>query len=372
MSNSPSQKNRAIISLFMLFGFLAIVVTGVLSYTLRYSTLLSAIHTVFGLLFVGYGIFHIRNNFRPVMNYLKLGVVRRWRFLSIALIPLTVFGVAIGLPPFQTVIDAGYALKSLRPVERTLQETLYTHFEAQGQKLSIDIKAGEYFAAPGAVVMGVQTNTTPQMAVWIEDMQGNYIDTLYVTKKASNSSYMQSLFGGEETRRPEALPVWSHARGITSKDGLMMPSKDKPIADAVTGATPLWSFDIKTVADLKQQSKQQPQQKQVVVKLELNQSFDYNDTYHKNAFPNDPIYSGTGNTAQPSLVYGATVNLSQGEPAYFMSLLGRGHHSGQHADLITDLSGITTARNLRKRAIVEVERGDSLVSLMSDGSDAHY
>lgn len=364
MSNSSSQKHRAIISLFMLFGFLAIVVTGLLSYALRYSSLLSAIHTVFGLLFVGYGIFHIRNNFRPIMNYLKLGIVRRWRWFSIALIPISVLGVAIGMPPFQTVIDAGYALKSLKPVERTLQETLYTHFEAQGQKLSIDIKAGEFFAAPGAIVMGVQTNTTPQMAVWIEDIHGNYIDTLYVTKKASDSSYLQSLFGGEEIRRPEALPVWSHARGVKSGDGLMMPSSDRPIADAVTGATPLWSFDIKTVAA--------PKQEWVVVKLEINQSFDYNDTYNKNAFPDDDVYSGSGNSAQPSLIYGAQVNLSQGEPAYFMSLLGRGHHSGQHGDLISDLSGITTARQLIKRAIVEVERGDNVASLVRQEDIVQY
>jgi len=360
MSNSISQKQRAIISLLMLFGFLAIVVTGVLSYVLRYSSLLSAIHTVFGLLFVGYGIFHIRNNFRAVMNYLKLAMVRRWRWFSIALIPMTVLGVAIGLPPFQTVIDAGYALKSLKPVERTLQETLYTHFEAQGQSLSVDIKAGEYYAAPGAVVMGVQTNTTPQMAVWVEDTQGNYIDTLYVTKKASNSSYIQSLFGGEETRRPEALPIWSHARGIQSSDGLMMPSADQPIADAITGATPLWSFDIKTATESAQDW--------VVVKLEVNQSFDYNEVYHKNAFPDDAIYSGTGNSAQPSLVYGAKINLKQGAPAYFMTLLGRGHHSGQHGDLITDLSGITTAKQLVKRAIVEVERDDNITSLQSANS----
>jgi len=44
------------------------------------------------------------------------------------------------------------------------------------------------------------------------------------------------------------------------------------------------------------------------------------------------------------------------------------HPSGQHGDIITDLSCITTAKQLVKRAIVEVERDDNIASLQSANS----
>jgi hypothetical protein len=177
-------------------------------------------------------------------------------------------------------------------------------------------------------------------------MRGNYIETLYVTKKASNSSYIQSLFGDHNARRPGALPHGSFARGIRSDDGLMMPSSAQPIAGAITGATPVSSFDLRTVAETRYE--------EVVIKFEINRSFDFNQTYHPDAYPDDPIYSGSGASAQPSLIYAATVNLANDQPYYFMQLLGRRHHSGKDGKIHTDLSGITTAKEMVSRIIVEV------------------
>lgn len=341
-----NKSNRPVISILMLFGFLTILITGLLSYGLRYNSFLSAVHTIFGLAFIGFGFFHLKNNLRSALQYLKLTRGKRWAFLSVILILATVIGLAAGLPPFQTVIDAGYALKELKPVDRQLSETLYTRFDQRGKGLSIDVKSGQHYSGPGAVILGVTTTAIPQMAVWVEDKQGNYLETLYVTKKASNSSYIQTLFGGEEIRRPEALPHWSFSRGIKSEDGLMMPSGRKPIADAITGATPVSSFDLRTITVTECD--------EVVVKFEINRSFDFNEAYHRNAFPTDPIYSGSGSSAQPSLIYAATVDLNSDDRYYFMKLMGRGHHSGKDGKIHTDLSGITTAKDMVNRIIVEV------------------
>ena len=184
------------------------------------------------------------------------------------------------------------------------------------------------------------------MAVWVEDTRGNYLETLYVTKKASNSSYIESLFGGEEIRRPEALPHWSFSRGVEADDGLMMPTSSQPIAHAVTGATPLSSFDLRTITEADFD--------EVVIKFEINRSFDFNQVYHPAAFPNDLVYSGSGSSAQPSLIYSAKINLTDDQPYYFMRLIGRGHHSGKDGKIYTDLSGITTAKEMVNRIIVEV------------------
>ncbi len=337
--------NRAAVSIFMLFGFATILITGLLSYGLRYNSLLSAVHTVFGLTFVFFGVFHLKNNLKSIVNYFRQPKAKRYVWLGTLMVPVTVIGLSAGLPPFQSIVDLGYAIKELKPIERQLSETIYTRYQQQGKSLSIDIKAGEHYSGPGATVLGVTITGVPQMAVWLEDKQGNYLETLYVTKKASDSSYIQSLFSGEGARRPEALPHWSYARGIKSADGLMMPSSANPIADAITGATPISSFELRTNTEAEED---------VIVKFEINRSFDFNEVYHREAFPDDPIYSGTGSSAQPSLIYAATVNLKDDQPYYFMRLIGRGHHSGKNGELYEDLSGITTAKEMVSRIIVEV------------------
>lgn len=343
---NPSPNNRAAISILMLVGFLTIFITGLLSYGLRYNSLLSSIHTLFGLLFLGYGLFHLRNNVTVLKKYFKRPIAKRLTLLSIGTVFATLVGVIAELPPFQTVIDASYALKELRPIDRQRNETLSTRYDVAGRTIVVDVKAGDHYSGPGAVVFGVTTTAVPQMAIWIEDTNGTYIETLYVTKKASNSSYIQSIFGSQEVRRPEALPHWSHARGVQSADGLMMPSQKNPVVDAMTGATPLTSFELNSVTQAKQDN--------IVVKLEINRSFDFNDTYHANAFPNDAVYSGNGFSAQPSLIYAASIDLQLARPIAIMELIGHGHYSGQDGNIYTNLSGITSAKEMLRRAIVEV------------------
>lgn len=344
--SSTKRNTRPWVGILMLFGFLTILITGLLSYAFRYNSLLSSVHTVFGLLFVVYGILHLKNNLKPLINYFKQRSMRKVVVGTVLLIPFTILSLMIGLPPVQSVIDAGYALKELRPIDRETITTLNTRFEAKGKKLTVEVKAGDSYSGPGPKILGVTTSVIPQMAVWLEDSQGRYLETLYVTKKASDSSYLQGFFGEEQARRPEALPHWSHSRGVRSEDGLLMPSADQPIADALTGATPLASFELQSVST--------ETSGRVIVKLEINRSFDYNDAYHPDAFPNDPIYSGTGHSAQPSLIYAADIDLDSKEPYQFMRLLGRGHHSGKDGEIYTDLSGITTAKDMVARAIIEV------------------
>ena len=60
-----------------------------------------------------------------------------------------------------------------------------------------------------------------QFAVWIEDMDGNLIKTLYATRYTVNGGYKN---------RPDSIPTW------VEKSGLSVMNKNE--TDAVTGATP--------------------------------------------------------------------------------------------------------------------------------------
>ena len=58
-----------------------------------------------------------------------------------------------------------------------------------------------------------------QFAVWVEDMDGNLVKTLYATKFTAKGGFEQ---------RPDALPVWVARAGLAQGANV----------DAVTGATP--------------------------------------------------------------------------------------------------------------------------------------
>ena len=62
---------------------------------------------------------------------------------------------------------------------------------------------------------------TNQFAVWIEDMDGNYINTLYATKWTANGGYKS---------RPDSIKTWVEKSGIDSMQ--------KSEVDAISGATP--------------------------------------------------------------------------------------------------------------------------------------
>lgn len=58
-----------------------------------------------------------------------------------------------------------------------------------------------------------------QFAVWIEDADGQYIQTLYATRFTANGGYKN---------RPDAVPVWVEHSGLANMENV----------DAVTGVTP--------------------------------------------------------------------------------------------------------------------------------------
>lgn len=79
---------------------------------------------------------------------------------------------------------------------------------------------------------------TNQFAVWVEDMQGNIVKTLYATSFTANGGY---------EKRPDALPLWVEKAGLASMQGSEV--------DAITGATPK-TGDLTFLWDLKDEAGQ--------------------------------------------------------------------------------------------------------------------
>ena len=167
---------------------------------------------------------------------------------------------------------------------------------------------------------------TPQFAVWIEDLNGNFVQTLTVTKKAATNTWVS----GPENGRPEALPVWKHrsSNSITA-------------IDAESSATPKGTVAVTQSADKLTTGQT------YVVFLEVNSSFDYNDTWPKNAKEDSPGYSGVN--GQPSVVYSARFIAGKNIEVE-LSPVGTGAVDGSDGEIRPTLDGLTTALSIIQHA----------------------
>lgn len=191
----------------------------------------------------------------------------------------------------------------------------------------------------------------PLLAIWIEDVEGNYIQTLYVAESIAKGVFdygkiKDNRWVRESKRRPAALPYWSHKRGIQADDGFYIPTAENPIADAYTGATPTGDFILKTKSDTILPEK-------FKLLLEINQSWDWNEYWTNSKYPDDEHYK---TSSQPALVYAMEIDLNSQQDQYEMKAIGHSHYSGKTGELFTDLSTITTALKIIDQVVVRIKK----------------
>ena len=212
--------------------------------------------------------------------------------------------------------------------------------EVAGKPVSVQVTIGEQWAHSFRMFLKKIT-TTPQIAIWAEDMDGKYLETLYVTQKFATQDWGIMSGAADATHRVESLPYWMFKRGAA---GVPSPTKKAPLPDAVTFASPKEDFTLKTNVP--------GETAEVFVLMELNLSFDENDAYPEKAKEQDANYNGV--SGQPAVVYRAKVNLAA-PGRYDMTLIGHSSASGKDGQLDEDVSSLTTALQIVKQAVVVVE-----------------
>jgi hypothetical protein len=173
---------------------------------------------------------------------------------------------------------------------------------------------------------------TPQVAVWIETDEGKYIDTLFVTKAFGKQKFGYVEASPDATVRPSSLPYWMNKR-ISA--GLGAPTKKDPLPDSVTGATPKGDSLIR--------SKIGGELRKFWVRVELNKSFDGNDAFHGKWDGTDAGYTEPVINGQPSVIYGAMVDLDSPAASYVLKYMGHGGETASDAELYAERNGLTTA-----------------------------
>ena len=189
------------------------------------------------------------------------------------------------------------------------------------KEITVSVGAGQHW----------KEKREPQFSVWLEDSDGNFIRTLYVTERASHKSWIMSPKEG----RPESLPVWYHASKHESSKTKKQDAKDSQL-DAVTSATPKGGIIFNTEIE----------DKEYLIKAEFNTSFDYNDFYTKKT---------SGVNGQPSVIYSAKIpaDFNKESDEIKLSFEGCGSIDGSDGKVHSEASKLTTATEIVKLIAVK-------------------
>ena len=205
----------------------------------------------------------------------------------------------------------------------------------------IQVEAGEKWIHKFPLFLGIKKDNPPQFAIWLEDVNGKYLSTVYVTEKIAT----QGWISGDGNRRKEALPHWCYQRGVIYDDGLYLPTKKQPFTDAQTGATPKSNKQLKILlSDFTTP---------VVIKAEFNHSIDFNEYFPKTAKEGDENYSGGEmGSGQPAVIYAGTIYPFQASAE--LKFIGRSSSDGSNGLIYNDLDKITSAKLIVKSIKVQI------------------
>ena len=337
---------RTISTITLSVAFAVLLVSGVLLYATPYNYFVGSLHIWGAILFLMCIVLHIKHNAKTYKNHMYKRPGKWSMGLAILGIIPIVIALVFKLPPVASVVTLGYNLKTSGQAPKREYTVIDLTTNQTAPKMSLFFKAGRsYESEPQPLFLNLSYTSVPQIVVWMETLEGNYIDTLYITGKTSNSSYRSQDPEIDVVRRPEALPYWSHKRGIIASDGLYTPDPHNSDLDGITAATPKVDYQVKMNA---------PRMGRFKLMVEVNRSYDFNEYYSKARFPDDAVYSGTGSSGQPSLIYETEID-SESPTQYLLNLVGHGHHSGQDGVLYEDLDKVTTAKQILEFIVVNVD-----------------
>ena len=125
---------------------------------------------------------------------------------------------------------------------------------------------------------------------------------------------------------------------------MYIPTPENPLPDAISGATPKGNFILTTSVE--------PDFPQTfTILMEINQTWDWNDYWTNNKFPDDLDYK---TSSQPSIIYAAEVDLNSENEQIVMKAVGHGHYSGKDGELYQDLNTLTTALEIADKITVTI------------------
>jgi len=197
--------------------------------------------------------------------------------------------------------------------------------EAVAGRWRLQVAPGRDWYASTRFLFVFKGSPESALACWLETPDGNYVETIYVTRKGGRKAFYAAPSAG----RPEALPVWYHR------------AAGEPATDAVSAATSSSGLSLSRVAGTRLEPGR------YVAFLEVNRSYDYNETWTR---------ANSGVNGQPSVVYRAEITVSRGQAASSsFEAVGTGSVDGSDGRVRPGLEGITTALTLIQHAEIRFD-----------------
>ena len=232
----------------------------------------------------------------------------------------------------------------------TEKSTITLKSNTVGKRLTINLEQGEHYIHKMKILPLITIKSPPQIAILLEDSKGNYVETLFVTRRTATQKWRKApkdKTPKDKIRRQESLPYWAHTRCVQYADGLYLPTREEPLPDSITSASPKGGFILNT--------KMAEDLKQFRILVEINASLDFNEYFPKDAGVEHDNYSGGDwGSGQPALIYSAEIDLHRAGQNYELQLIGHSSPDGSNGNIYQDLAGLTTAKDLVRKITVTI------------------
>lgn len=321
---------RTFVNYALLFIFLILAVSGILSFFEPFKLLTTRIHIVFGFTIVALVLAHVADRLRYFKKTALSHKNRGWpspQLIAALVASVLLLVAAIGnWWPVRQFINLGHEAQNKAAIFRSDQSTafkpvkdgaLLKHAPGEDVQVRLEIEWGATMKA---------TDSVPQVAIWAENTTGMMIKTFFVSEAMAYAEDVS--FGGQTARRADVLPVWRHRYTLLTgvdPDGQL---------DGASAATPDHSFSI----DDYLRADSSP----FYIYLEVNLPDDANPTYPD---------------GQPSVIYGAYIETEKKKTYHLLPLVARGGiGNGTKGHMYYDLEELTTAKDIIEKVLVKVVR----------------
>jgi len=275
----------------LLFCFLTLIVTGILSFVLPFDIVVARVHIIFGLTTVMLVCLHLYTKFR---YFKKQSRVQSKVIAACFVVCSTLLLASVeNWWPVRKTIETGYESRHQSEIVRP-HPLIASVTDERQHSTARAVESGETALSIHLVLTPPEQKTA--VAIWSESKNGTIIETLYLSPELAYSD--KPLWNGKTTPRHHIIPIWRHrytAINSMTPDGKI---------DVVSGATSKHTFSL----DKHLKSDGEP----FSIFVEVNIPNDPN-----RAYPDPHI-------GQPSTLYSAYIDPKEAQKYYLAELTGHG------------------------------------------------
>ncbi|MDA0749655.1 MAG: hypothetical protein O2964_02970 [Verrucomicrobia bacterium] len=324
-----------VVNFGLLFCFITLACSGVLSFFQPFSLITTRIHIVFGfltVLLVGCHLFSRLRYFKRSFRKSEKSFFGYGKLTALTIVWSGLLWVAWkGMNPVSLLIDQGYEARHRAAIVRSSPWGGHGDL-GEGVKVIARKPAEDADVMVSLKVQLSESDGPPaSVAVWAETSSGSMIETLYIDPLLAYEETPD--WGGEPTPRHQILPIWRHRYTLVS--GV------NPLGevDAVTGATSSHKFTLDEYLVL-------GEDKSFVLCVEVNRPGDPNEHYEDK------------HLGQPSVLYTAFIAPDQKQKYVLLELTGHGGGAEQGGAIQYDLETCTTALECVELLLANVKYED--------------